>query len=139
MLATTVTQITHNVFYIIWHNVLFIQLSQASLNGLPNGIDFSVTSSPARRRRQDTPESAVSPSANINVPNSLLSGALEGRDDIGVVFAYYSNSSLFPLVSNESEIATSVIAARFTNQSAETNLSENVSVNFQLLEPVILY
>ena len=98
-----------------------------------------MTSSPARKRRQDTPESAVSPSANINVPNSLLSGALEGRDDIGVIFAYYSNSSLFPLVSNESEIATSVIAARFTNQSAETNLSENVSVNFQLLEPVILY
>ena len=127
---------THN-WFLHEYRVLSLQLSEGDLNALPNGIDFSVTLSPARRRRQeDTPDSSVSPSTSINIPASIISSVLESRNDVGVIFTYYSIPSLFPLVSNESEIATPVTAARFSDQSAEANISDNVSVNFQLLEPV---
>ena len=115
--------------------VFSLQLNEGILTGLPDGIGFSATSSSTRRRRQVASEPDAS-AASIDVPNSLLSTVLQTRDNIGLVFTYYSNSSLFPLVSTDSEIATPVIAVRFSDRSAEVNLTENVSVNFQLLEPV---
>lgn len=119
--------------------VFSLQLNEGILTSLPDGIGFSATSSSTRRRRQVAAEpdaSNTSTSTSIDVSNSLLSTVLQTGDNIGLVFTYYSNSSLFPLVSTESKIATPVIAARFSDRSAEVNLTENVSVNFQLLEPV---
>ena len=96
-------------------------------------VEFSVPAlSPRVRHQVET----FNTSTNINVPPSIVADALSTRDNIGLVFTYYSNSSLFPLNLTKREIPTPVIGASLTDESANSNLNDNVSVNFQLPTPV---
>ena len=77
-------------------------------------------------------------STTINIPTSILRNVTGSRDRIGVIFTYYSDSTLFPLNVTDRVIATSVIGARVSTESANSNLTENVTVRFQLVTPVSL-
>lgn len=108
---------------------------QITVDNLPNVVEFSVPSvAPIVRRQAETSNM----STNITIPPSIIRDALSTNDTIGVVFTYYSNSSLFPLNLTNREIPTPVIGASLTNESANFNLKEHAVMVFKLTVPVSL-
>ena len=73
--------------------------------------------------------------ASITLPLSLF------ENEVTVFFALYLSDVLFPFESNESNIAisTPVIGANIPDNLQTENLSENVTVTFQLQNRVRLF
>ena len=88
-------------------------------------------SSPISRRATDSELDA-----QINIPASVLENVIQDRDDIGLVFISYPTPALFPLNLTNRSIATSVIGARFSDETANVNLNGNITTTFQLPTPV---
>lgn len=112
--------------------VIFLLQLMASNLDISSGIQFpaQVSSSPRNRRQSDELN------ANITIPSEILENALQTGDATGIVFILYTSSSLFPLRLTNRSIATSIIGARFTEESANFDLVENVTITFQLSTPV---
>ena len=111
-----------------------MQLTVEQLSSISNGIQFSGPPITPRVRRQI--DSLPPPS--MNVSTSVVEDVLQNTNITGLIFAYYSNSSLFPLSLTNRTIATSVIGATFSDESANFNIAENVTLNFNLPTPVNL-
>ena len=98
---------------------------------VPDGIQFSGPQTPRVRRQV-----LSRPPPTMNISTSVLEDVLLNTNITGVIFTYYSNSSLFPLRLTNRTIATPVIAASFSDESANFDLVENVTLTFHLPTPV---
>ena len=111
-----------------------MQLTVEQLSNMSTGIQFSGPPITPRVRRQV--ESLPPPSMNIST--SVIKDVLQNTNITGLIFAHYSNSFLFPLSLTDRTIATSVIGATFSDESANFNIAGNVTLNFNLSTPVNL-
>lgn len=100
---------------------------------IPNGIQFSGPPPTATRRRRQVQSL---PPPTLNISTTVLENAFMNANISGVIFTYYSNSSLFPLSLTNRTIATPVIGATFNVESENLNLNENAIMMFSLPEPV---
>ena len=112
---------------------IYTQLTMEEILNMPNGIQFSGPPPTATRRRRQV-QSLPPPSMNIST--TILEDAFMNTNVSGVIFTYYSNSSLFPLNLTNRTIATPVIGATFSDESENFDLVENVTLTFHLSIPV---
>ena len=87
----------------------------------------------ATRRRRQTQSL---PPPTLNISTTVLENAFMNANVSGVIFTYYSNSSLFPLNLPNRTIATPVVGATFNIESENLNLNENIVMTFPLPDPV---
>jgi hypothetical protein len=100
---------------------------------MPGGIQFSGPPPAATRRRRQVQSL---PSPILNISTTVLENAFMNANVSGVIFTYYSNSSLFPLSLTNRTIATAVVGATFNIESENLHLNENVIMTFPLPTPV---
>lgn len=109
------------------------QLTIEEILNMPNGIQFSGPRPTATRRRRQTQSL---PPPTLNISTTILENAFMNANVSGVIFTYYSNSSLFPLNLTNRTIATPVVGATFNIESENLNLNENIVMTFPLPDPV---
>ena len=112
-----------------------MQLTVEEIRNMPDGIQFSGPPTTPRVRRQ---VQLLLPPPSMNISTTILEDAFMNANVSGLIFTYYSNSSLFPLSLTNRTIATPVIGATFNEESETFNLIENVTLTFHLPTPVSL-
>ena len=109
------------------------QLTVEEILNMPNGIQFSGPPPTATRRRR---QAQSLPPPTLNISTTVLENAFMNANVSGVIFTYYSNSSLFPLSLANRIIATPVVGATLNIESENLNLNKNIVMTFSLPEPV---